>query len=322
MIKMLKKVNFVGFKGGQRLWTKNCIYCNSKIVRKNGTKNGKQQYKCYGCGKHFLGGERLNNKKLWIEYVEGKQTYKQLSERYKCSIRTIQRRLEIVKVKNQDKESRKVIILMDTTYWKRGFGVMLFKDSITGENLLKYYVRYETIYLYKKGIKELQNIGFEVIAIVCDGRKGLFTSFDDIPIQMCQFHQCAIIRRYLTKNPKLSASKELMELVNILKCTDKESFIGGLKQWYEKWEPFLNERTLNKETNKSFYTHKKLRSAYNSLIRNLPWLFTWYDYYDLNIPNTTNAIDGHFSDLKKKLRCHNGMSIPHKMKFIDEFLKA
>lgn len=79
---------------------------------------------------------------------------------------------------------------------------------------------------------------------------------------------------------------------------------------------------LNKETNKSFYTHKKLRSAYNSLIRNLPWLFTWYDYYDLNIPNTTNAIDGHFSDLKKKLRCHNGMSIPHKMKFIDEFLKA
>ena len=44
-----------------------------------------------------------------------------------------------------------------------------------------------------------------------------------------------------------------------------------------------------------------IRSAYRSLKNNLPWLFTWYDNYDLQIPNTTNAIDGHFSDLKNKL---------------------
>ena len=29
---------------------------------------------------------------------------------------------------------------MDTTYWGHNFGVMLFKDNITKENLLKYYV--------------------------------------------------------------------------------------------------------------------------------------------------------------------------------------
>ena len=45
-------------------------------------------------------------------------------------------------------------------------------------------------------------------------------------------------------------------------------------------------------------------------------------YYDLEIPNTTNAIDGHFSDLKNKLRNHNGLSKTRKIKFIDEFLKA
>ena len=33
---------------------------------------------------------------------------------------------------------------MDTTYWGRNFGVMLFKDNITKENLLKYYVQNET----------------------------------------------------------------------------------------------------------------------------------------------------------------------------------
>lgn len=42
----------------------------------------------------------------------------------------------------------------------------------------------------------------------------------------------------------------------------------------------------------------------------------------LKIPNTTNAIDGHFADLKNKLRNHNGLSMARKKKFIDEFFKA
>lgn len=211
---------------------------------------------------------------------------------------------------------------MDTTYWGGGFGVMLFKDAYTKENLLKYYVKTETNSLYLQGVNELKRRGFEVLAIVCDGRKGLFNLFGNIPIQMCQFHQVAIIRRYITKNPKMVASIELKEFVSMMKMTDKESFEGGLKLWFVKWKPFLNERTTNPETGKSHYTHKRLRSAYRSLKTNSKWLFTWYDYYELNIPNTTNAIDGHFSDLKNKLRNHNGLSKERKRKFIDEFLKA
>ncbi len=211
---------------------------------------------------------------------------------------------------------------MDTTYWGRNFGVMLFKDEITKDNLLKYYVKSETNTLYKKGIEELKIKGFVIIAIVCDGRKGLINSFNTIPVQMCQFHQVAIIRRYLTKNPKLPASIELKNVVDLMKQTDKESFEGALFDWFLKWESFLNERTVNEETGKSFYTHKRLRSAYRSLKNNLPWLFTWYDNIDLGIPNTTNAIDGHFADLKNKLRNHNGLSIERKKKFIDGFLKA
>jgi hypothetical protein len=211
---------------------------------------------------------------------------------------------------------------MDTTYWGRGFGVMLFKDALSKENLLKYYVKTETNALYLEGINTLISKGFEILAIVCDGRKGLFSLFNGIPVQMCQFHQTAIIRRYLTKSPKLEASKELMKVVNLMKETDKESFIGSLELWYKKWEKFYNERTINLDTKKSTYTHKKLRSAYRSLINNLPWLFTWYDYYELKIPNTTNAIDGHFADLKNKLRNHNGLSILRKKKFIDQYLNV
>lgn len=226
------------------------------------------------------------------------------------------------KIAGSSKQPRDIVVLMDTTYFGRSFGVMLFKDAYTKENLLKYYVKYETNELYKKGIKELITQGFNPRAIVCDGRKGLVQLFNNIPVQLCVFHQVAIIRRYITKNPKLPASIELKELVFLLKQTDKESFAGGLERWHSKWKSFLDERTVNPNTGKSQYTHRRLRSAYRSLKTNLPWLFTWYDYLELNIPNTTNAIDGHFSDLKNKLRNHNGLSIERKKKFIDGFLKA
>jgi hypothetical protein len=119
----------------------------------------------------------------------------------------------------------------------------------------------------------------------------------------------------------MQASKELWDLTLLLKSTDKESFKAGLYEWHSKWEDFLNERKTDEKGRKR-YVHKKLRSAYRSLTTNLPWLFTWYDNMELKIPNTTNAIDGYFADLKNKLRNHNGLSVERKKKFIYEFFKA
>ncbi|MDR3236040.1 MAG: transposase [Prevotellaceae bacterium] len=276
-------------------------------------------YKCHSSGSQFLGCNRINNNQLWEEYVVGKQTYSQLAFKYNCSLRTIQRRLDKHSVVLNKPIVRDVIVLMDTTYWGRAFGVMLFKDAITKENLLKYYAVHETNTLYKEGVKTLQDRGYNIVAIVCDGRKGLIRSFGNIPVQMCQFHQAAIIRRYLTKRPKLKAAQELMQVMDLMKKTDKESFVGALELWHARWNNFLNERSTNPISKKTVYTHKSLRSAYRSLNNNLHWLFTWYDCIELNIPNTTNAIDGHFADLKNKLRNHNGLSMKRKMKFIDTF---
>ena len=195
---------------------------------------------------------------------------------------------------------------------------MVFKDSISGQILLKKYVKTETNALYLSGIEEIARRGIKIQSIICDGRKGLLQLFDGIPTQMCNFHQVAIIRRYLTKKPKMQASKELWEHVLVLVKTDKESFEGGLAAWHTKWKEFLNERKVD-VSGKNRYVHRRLRSAYRSLKKNLPWLFTWYDYMHLKIPNTTNAIDGHFADLKNKLRNHNGLSELRKKKFIDEF---
>jgi len=274
------------------------------------------------CKKVFTGGKQISVNFLWVEYTRGKQTYIQLANKYGCSKRTIQRKLDLYQEKKAEVLPRKVIVLMDTTYWGRSFGLMLFRDSYSKENLLWYFVKSETNALYIRGINELKSKGFEIVAIVCDGRKGLVGAFNDIPVQLCQFHQVAAIRRYITKNPKMDASIDLKIHVALLKSTDKESFEGGLKMWFIKWESFLNERTINNETGKSHFTHKRLRSAYRSLNTNMTWLFTWYENYELNIPNTTNMIDGHFSDLKNKLRNHNGLTKERKIKFINEFLKT
>jgi hypothetical protein len=280
-----------------------------------------QRYKCAACGKQFRKKETLHIDLIWQEYTQGKQTYSQIASKYGCSKKTIQRRIDAVQIQSQTTFPSIVNVLMDTTYFGRKFGVMVFKDSITGQVLFKQYVKHETNKLYLSGIEEITRRGLKIQAIICDGRKGLLQLFEGIPIQMCNFHQVAIIRRYLTKKPKMQASKELWEHVLLLSKTDKESFEGGLIEWYNKWENFLNERNLDAK-GKNRYIHKKLRSAYRSLKTNLPWLFTWYDNMNLKIPNTTNAIDGHFADLKNKLRNHNGLSMERKKKFIDEFLKA
>ena len=145
------------------------------------------------------------------------------------------------------KTAREVVVLMDATYWGRVFGIMLFKDNITKENLLKYYIKNETNSKYREGIKELKSRGYIIKAIVCDGRRGLIQSFENIPVQMCQFHQAAILRRYITKNPRMPAAIELKQIAELMKQTDKESFEGSLNEWYLKWEPFLNERSVHRK---------------------------------------------------------------------------
>ena len=176
---------------------------------------------------------------------------------------------------------------------------MLFKDTITKEKLLKYYVKNQTNALYKQGIQELKDKCFEIMAFVCDGRKWFLQSFENIPIQMCQFLQKQIVVRYLTKKPKLQAGQELMKVIDLLTKTDKESFERALGLQYNKWKDFLNGRNANSLINKTFYVYKKLRNAYRSLKNNFPQFFSWYDNNKLNMPNITNVIDGHFAGLKK-----------------------
>ena len=144
-----------------------------------------------------MGGNRINTQIIWAEYTQGKQTYRQLALKYNCSVKTIQRKTDAVKTHRIMTFPSIVNVLIDTTYFGRTFGVMVFKDSLTGQILFKQYVKQETNKLYLLGIEEITRRGIKIQSIIFDGRKGLLQLFDGIPIQMCNFHQVAIIKKIL-----------------------------------------------------------------------------------------------------------------------------
>jgi hypothetical protein len=255
-------------------------------------------------------------------YSSGKQTYIQLSAQFGCSTKTVQRWLDKVQISKRKEFSSVSAVLTDTTCFGRSFGVMVFKNSLDGVVLYKQYARHETGALYLSGISETVGRGISIQAIVCDGRRGLFEMFDDIPVQMCQFHQIQTVQRYLARKPKTHAAIELKKLTLKLTKLTKTEFETELNSWHLHWADYLNERSKSASAGKTYYTHKRLRSAYLSLKRHLPYLFVFEEYKELMIPNTTNALDGQFADLKNRLRNRNGLSKKRKMKFIDGFFKA
>lgn len=211
---------------------------------------------------------------------------------------------------------------MDTTYFGRQFGLMIFIDNSSKAVLHYLIVSHETNLAYRQGIEYIKSQGTKIASITCDGRRGLKDIFAPIPVQMCQFHQLQIVTRYLTRRPKNIASITLRKLALTLTTTSKDRFTTQLDDWYITHEDYLNERSINTETGKSWYTHKRLRSAYRSLRTNLDWLFTYEDYPHLDIPNTTNLLEGLFGELKRQLHCHHGLSNERKLRFIKDFIES
>ena len=58
---------------------KKCFFCGSPNVIRNGLRGRKKQYKSKDCARQFLGGTRRDKSQVILEYIEDKQTRKQLA---------------------------------------------------------------------------------------------------------------------------------------------------------------------------------------------------------------------------------------------------
>lgn len=247
---------------------------------------------------------------------------KDLSIKYHRGKKWINWQLNAVKISSNNLPiPQSIVIIADVTFFERSYGIVVIREPNLKKNIYWKEVSTETPEIYWQARNQIEQHGFILKAVIIDGKRGVKEVFLDLPVQMCQFHQVAIVNRYLTRKPKLDAGKELRKITLLLTDSSEKEFTILLNNWYEKWKDFLQEKSINHETHKPHFTHKKLRSAYRSLKTNLPYLFTYQKYPELKIPNTTNSLDGTFSYFKTLLRIHRGMSKAKRYRVICEILK-
>ncbi len=211
------------------------------------------------------------------------------------------------------------------TFWGRGYGVMVFRSPLMKQNLWWKESLFETPWVYQEGLRHLLKQGWIITAAVIDGKRGVAAIFEatGIPVQYCQFHQVKTVTKYLTRKPQTDAGRELRALALTLAQATGADFTRHLHDWYERWKAFLGEKSPAPQTKRGWvYTHRRLRAAYRSLRMNLPRLFTYQRHPDLNIPNTTNTLDGMFSQIKNRLAVHRGLRRDRRFKPISQILQG
>jgi hypothetical protein len=212
---------------------------------------------------------------------------------------------------------------MDATFWGRGYGKLIARAE--GKNIFHLPIQTEKISEYRTLLASLSGADCTFAGFVIDGRRGvrilLLEQFPQVPLQLCQFHQIQIVRRYLTSRPKLEAGKQLLKITRDMKHCGLHRFRRKLLRWRRRWGDFLVETTNNVDQKGWHYTHKKLSSAHRSLTTNLPWLFTYLRYPERKMPNTTNSCDGSFAHLKQKVGLHRGLRKHRREKMVNYFLE-
>ena len=259
----------------------------------------------------------------YAKYSTHKQTYAELSKEYGKHPQTLRKYFDAHAGATGEMiaEPEAIFVSMDATFFGRGYGILVCRAK--SRNLYWKEIVTEKIVHYEEALDVLLASRHHFAGFVIDGRKGVIAMlqrrFPDLPVQLCQFHQIQTIKKYIQRNAITVAAQELRSLALRLTKMPSSHFVGDLMVWHERWRAFLKEKTVQPETGRWQYTHRRLRSAYRSLHTNLPYLFTFESHPGM--PNTTNSCDGSFSHWKRKVQLHRGIAPARRKKMIDYLLE-
>ena len=195
-----------------------------------------------------------------------------------------------------------------------------FRDPKQKENLWWTFTKNETTSIYLQGRAYLESQGYKILSVTGDGFSGLRTAFSDIPLQMCHVHMERLVVKGTTRKPILEAGIALFALIKTLHYSDETTFKNYFKKYVEKYQSFLNERTINPVTGEKFLTHEPLHKAVLSLMHFLPYLFTFKKHKDIS--RTTNSLEGHFSHIRDIVGVHRGLSRSYLEKVLNSIFLA
>lgn len=258
-----------------------------------------------------------------------RRVYRTLSAEMKMSSRSISRlfrkylcQTPVIPVKNKTN----VHLLIDGTYLPNGLCLILYYDHDIRYVQLYRTSNQEKLREIQQDLKALKSLGVQVYSVTCDGHKSILKAvakvYPEAVVQRCLAHVKRQSRAYLSANPQLPASKELLGIsqrIILIKTPEQCSYwLLELHNWYQKYRDILLEESFNPATNKYWFTHKGLHRAYTLIYNAIPNLFTYLN--DSQIPYTTNRLENFFKHLKEKLLLHSGLRLEAKRNFIKWYL--
>jgi hypothetical protein len=297
-------------------------------VKKDGRRRGRQKYRCTQCGLYF--SSKRKESLSWVraayeDYSRHKQTYAELSEKYGKDPKTLRRLFDAHAGATGEvlDDDGPTAVILDATFFGRGYGFLMARSPSL--ILCWQEISTESLEEYGRCLDQLDAMGRRPSAFVIDGRPGvrqlLLRRHPGVPVQFCQFHQIQIVKRHIPARAKTGAARELRRLCMGLAEAYERTFESALGLWHGKYGEFLKEKSPAEGGRGWRYTHRRLRSAYMSIKRNLPYLFTFQKHPGLKIPNTTNHCDGLFAHIKQKVLIHRGISKKRRKKMIDYLLE-
>ena len=210
---------------------------------------------------------------------------------------------------------------MDATYFKK-FCLVCYQDDFDGYTQLIRFTDKEDYLEIKEDLENLVKLGIQIESITTDGHKSVLkaikNALPEAKVQRCLVHIQRMCLIWLTRYPKHIAGQEIRKLVLMLlkikSQNDKMFWIQEFNDWFERHKEYINQKTVNLETDRYWYTHKLLKRSHSTIKSALPNMF----HYLINskIPKTTNGIEGYFSHLKNHLDIHRGLTTKNRMNFI------
>lgn len=306
------------------------------MIRYGLTKKGTQRWRCNFCKNTSTRRRKdvsdINTQKLKNNWLKGVKSLSDIAKQKGVHRTTLSRKFSSISNKTRLNKlkplPKKLILILDGKNISKNDILILSYEYLSKQPFAWMFDKKENFdswYLLLNRIKK----DYVVEAVVSDGQKGLIkavkTVFGDIPHQRCVVHIKRFCLSRLTLNPKTEAGKELRVLVcGLTKVKTKSEAFSWKKtflNWDKKYKDFLKEKSINPLTNKSWYTHRKLRAVRSHIKNSLDNIFLYTE--NINISNTTNCVEGGInSPLTELLWRHRGITKDQKRELVLSYLSA
>jgi len=200
-------------------------------------------------------------------------------------------------------------IIFDGSFLKKRIGIVVAMDG-TSYTVIdgQYGIKENSIPQLKTFFEPLIIRGLYPKSATVDGNPQVIrvmrSLWPEIKIQRCLVHIQRQGLMWCRHRPKRTDARHLRKI--LLKVTyiktkkERDNFLSAVEAWEHRYGSSLASAP---ERGRVFSDIKRARSM---IINAIPDMFHYLD--DLNIPSTTNGLEGYFSRLKMKYRQHRGLT--------------